>query len=61
MLLVNKKDDGFRLYVDYRQLNKITMKNKCPLPRIHDLMDQLHKVVVFFKIDLKFRYHQILV
>ena len=42
MLLVKKKDGSSRLCVDYRQLNKMTIKNKYPLPRIDDLMDQLH-------------------
>lgn len=41
MLLVKKKDDSMRLCVDYRQLNKVNVKNKYPLPRIDDLMDQL--------------------
>ena len=45
--------------MDYRQLNKITIKNKYPLPRIDDLMDQLRGVVVYSKIDLKSGYHQI--
>ncbi|XP_015971187.1 uncharacterized protein LOC107494661 [Arachis duranensis] len=51
VLLVKKKDRGMRLCVDYRQLNKVTVKNKYPLPRIDDLMDQLQRAGVFSKID----------
>ncbi|XP_057745699.1 uncharacterized protein LOC130963613 [Arachis stenosperma] len=53
VLLVKKKDGSMRLCVDYRQLNKITVKNKYPLPRIDDLMDQLQGAGVFSKIDLR--------
>jgi len=48
-----------RLCVDYRQLNKVTIKNRYPLPRINDLMDRLVGEAVFSKIDLRSGYHQI--
>ena len=48
-----------RLFIDYRQLNKVTIKNKYPLPRIDDLFDQLKGSCVFSKIDLRSRYHQL--
>ena len=56
---MKKKDGSLRLCVDYRQLNKITEKNKYPLPRIDDLFDQLQGIVVFLKIDLRSGYHQL--
>ena len=61
MLLLKKKDGSSHLCVDYRQLNKMTIKNKYPLSRIDNLMDQLHGALVFSKIDLRSGYHQILV
>ena len=61
MLLVKKKDGSSRLCVDYGQSNKMTIKNKYHLPRIDDLMDQLHGLLVFSKIDLRSGYHKILV
>jgi len=61
VLLVKKKDGSSCLCVDYMQLNKMTIKNKYPLLRIDDLMDQLHGSSVFSKIDLRSGYHQILV
>ncbi|KAF5442916.1 hypothetical protein F2P56_035524 [Juglans regia] len=45
--------------VDYRDLNKVTVKNKYPLPRIDNLLDQLQRASVFTKFDLRLRYHQL--
>ena len=59
VLFVKKKDGTLRLCVDYRQLNKMTVKNKYSLPRIDDLFDQLKGASVFSKIDLRSRYHQL--
>ena len=52
ILFVKKKDDTLQMCIDYRQINKVTVKNKYPLSRIEDLFDQLIGVGVFSKIDL---------
>ncbi|GJX43004.1 hypothetical protein Tco_0259680 [Tanacetum coccineum] len=59
VLFVKKKDVSFRMYIDYRELNKITIKNCFPLPMIDDLFDQLQGACYFTKIDLRSRYHQL--
>ena len=59
MLFVKKKDSTLWLCIDYRQLNKLTVRNKYPLPRIDDLSYQLKGAIIFSKIDLRFGYHQL--
>jgi hypothetical protein len=59
VLFVKKKDGTLRLCIDFRQLNKVTVKNKYPLPMIDDLFDQLKDAKIFSKIDLRSGYHQV--
>ncbi|GKA53813.1 putative reverse transcriptase domain-containing protein [Tanacetum coccineum] len=59
VLFVKKKDSSFRMCIDYRELNKLTVKNHYPLPRIDDLFDQLQGSQFFLKIDLRSGYHQL--
>ena len=54
-----KKDRTLRLYIDYRKLNNITVKNRYPLPLINELLDRLASAKVFLKIDLKNVYYRI--
>ncbi|GJT62952.1 putative reverse transcriptase domain-containing protein [Tanacetum coccineum] len=59
VLFVKKKDGSFWMCIDYQELNKLTVKNRYPLPRIDDLFDQLQGSSVYSKIDLRSGYHQL--
>nr|GFC82225.1 putative reverse transcriptase domain-containing protein [Tanacetum cinerariifolium] len=59
VLFVKKKDGSFQMCIDYRELNKLTVKNRYPLPRIDDLFDQLQGSSVYSQIDLRSGYHQL--
>ena len=59
VVFAKKKDKTLRLCIDYRQLNRVTIKNRYPLPRINELFDQLREARVYSKIDLHTGYHQL--
>ncbi|GKF91539.1 putative reverse transcriptase domain-containing protein, partial [Tanacetum coccineum] len=61
ILFVKNKDGSFRfqMCIDYRELNKLTVKNRYPLPRIDDIFDQLQGSSIYSKIDLRSGYHQL--
>ena len=59
VLFVKKKDGSLKMCIDYRQLNKVTIKNKYPIPGIDDLFDQLQGASYFYKIDIRLGYHKL--
>jgi hypothetical protein len=59
VLFLKKKDGTLKLCIDYKQLNKVIIKNKYPLSQINNLFDQLKRAKVFSKINLRFRYYQL--
>ena len=59
VIFVPKKDGSLRLCVDYRGLNKVTLKDRTPLPLIGEMLERLGSAVIFTKLDLRNAYHRL--
>jgi hypothetical protein len=59
VLFIKKKEGSMKMCINYQELNKVTTKNRYPLPRIDDLLDQLQEACMFSKVDLRLGYHQV--